>query len=172
MNKSKGNMYSWITATKNLIGGSCKNNCSYCLSAGSMILMADFTEKPIENIQVGDVIIGQKKINGKEFRRFFPSKVTNIMKRTSQKTIRILTNKGFLQCTPEHKIMGSTENRQGVDWKEARGYSPYQIVRFIGRTTNDTEEYLKGWLSGYIEGDGCFFITKSRPRKDGNKKEY
>jgi len=155
LNKSKGNMFGWINATWNTISGRCHHNCEYCLCRGTKILMNDFSEKNIEDIKIGDKVIGLKNM-GKPFKRFQEVLVLDTFKRIS-KTINIITNKGNLRCTPEHKIMGSTEKRSWTDWKQAKEYSPYQVIRKIGNFTGIDQDWKFGWLSGYIEGDGCFF---------------
>lgn len=151
-------MFSFITRTWNPLGGECPHKCKYCLPEGTLVLMGDFSQKPIEDVTVEDTIIGLKTT--KTVKRFTRSKVTETMKRIG-KTIIVETERGGkLECTPEHMLMGSTENRHGIDWKQAKAFSPYQIVRYIGEPAPESEDYLKGWLTGYADGDGCFFEAK------------
>jgi len=155
LNKQKSNMYNWVTKTRNFIGGRCPHNCEYCLTSGTKILMSNFTIKNIEDIKIGDSIIGLKK-NKTKYYKFAVSTVKNIFKRIS-KTIIIKTKHNTLQVTPEHLLMGSTEVRNCSDWRMAKNYSPYQHLRYITTPKIFTQQKKIGWITGFCDGDGCFF---------------
>lgn len=155
INKSKGNMYPFVSHTWNPIKGKCPHNCSYCLIDGTKILMDDFSVKNIEDVKTGDFIIGLKK-DKIGFYKFTVSKVKNISKHTAQ-TIIIKTEHNTLQVTPEHLLIGSTKVRNCSDWRMAKSYSPYQHLRYINTPKEFTQEKKIGWITGFCDGDGCFF---------------
>jgi DNA repair photolyase len=167
LNKSKGNMYEWITHTWNTVKGACYHDCSYCHPAGTMILMADFTQKPIERIAIGDHIIGITKENQKGFYRLKRTVVTNLSTRESN-VLEFVTDDGYLQCTPEHPLMGSTPIRNCTDWKEAKSFSPYENLRYISKHSRGvySDELRMGYLKGIRDGDGCVFSFKNKEGRE------
>jgi len=166
LRESKGNMYRFVTHTWNPIKGRCPHDCSYCLSEGTMILMGDFTQQPIEDIKRDQIVIGIEKTETR-YLRFTRSRVLNVSKRIA-KTLKIETDDNWIICTPDHSIMGSTEARNCSDWKTAKAFSPYENLRFVHR--KGREHYCRmhrlGYLRGIIDGDGCIFSFKN---KEGRK---
>lgn len=155
LNKSKGNMYGFVSHTWNAISGKCPHDCEYCLPANTMILMGDFSLKRIDEIKTGETVIGLNTASS-GFNKFTKSQVTNTSVKEAN-TIYFNTTKGDLECTPEHMLYGSTENRKCNDWKQAKTFSPYQLLRYLGEPKTETINHKKGWITGFIDGDGCFF---------------
>jgi len=127
-------MYDWVNDSFNTIGGECPHECSYCHPAGTKVMMGDYTQKPIEKVQIGDEIIGLQKItiNGKTkgYLKFLKTKVVDLSTRYAR-TLKFETVDGNLICTPEHPLLGSTEKRNGTDWKAAKAFSPYEHLRYV-----------------------------------------
>ena len=176
LKKAQGNMYNFVTHMQTHLGGKCSNECHYCLPEGALVLMGDYTEKPIEKIKMGEEIVGisQDKVTG--YNKFVKAKVKATMNRKAE-TIKITTDDGAIECTPDHLLMGSSKARlSGGDWKQAKAFSPRQLLKFVGIKPNDTIQqrwigcnpFEEGWLSGYIDGDGCFFKFRMNPE---NKKK-
>jgi len=167
LNKQKGNMYGFIDYTWNTCKGKCPHDCSYCHPANTNILMGDFSIKCIEDIKIDDEIIGLSKTNNKGYYKFVKSKVVNKSKRYAEKLLKITTKENILYCTPEHPLMGSTENRNGSDWKSAKSFSPFQNLRYVHKGVNIFSKNQRfGYLKGIIDGDGCIFNFKN---KEGNQ---
>lgn len=158
----------------------CYGNIGFCVPAGTPILMGDLSWKPIEMIREGDNVVGVSISPQKEKRLFDANKKTErpeeyskltkvrvlaTMKRKS-KTILIKTDKGELEVTPEHPLFGSTPRRNQQFWRRARSFKSGDWIRFMPnskpRLNND---YIKGWLTGYVEGDGCFYNRSYPPLK-------
>ncbi len=163
LNKQKGDMYSFVNFTWNAIKGKCLHDCNYCLSGETKILMGDFTSKPISDIRKGDVVMGLGTSDG--YKKFVKSKVLALSKRKS-KTIIINTNKGKLECTPEHKLYGSSNKRNCIDWRQAKIFSPYDLIRFLGVPKIESKTHKLGWMTGFIDGDGCFFKFYNKERRE------
>jgi len=163
LNKVRGNMYSFCTHTWNVIKGKCPHDCSYCLSGETNVLMGDFTHKRISEIKIGDEVIGLET-NGK-FKKFAKSKVLNLSKRKAI-TIIIKTDKERIECTPEHKLYGSSDKRHCVDWRQAKVFSPYDLMRFVGEPKRESDTHKLGWIVGFIEGDGCFFKFYNKEKRE------
>lgn len=157
--KKGSQMYPWASETRNPLGGRCQHNCSYCLDGNTKILMSNFEEIPIGVLEEGEEIIGiEKKDSG--YRKYTTGTIEKVNTRES-KTYLIETENDKIITTPEHPFLGGTSKRNGRDWIKARSLSPYYLLRYVGRPIKKSKKYLKGWLSGYIEGDGCFFDCKN-----------
>lgn len=167
LNKSKGNMYDFVTHTWNPIRGECSHSCDYCHPYGTLIMMADFTQKPIESVCIGDNIIGISKELSNGFYRFCRTKVVNTSKR-NHKILKFTTDENELYCTPEHPLMSSTEARGCTDWRQAKSISPYQSLRYVSNFSRGDFSLDKrlGYLKGAIDGDGCIFKHYNNEKRE------
>lgn len=158
LNESKGNMYDFINFTWNTIKGKCYHDCAYCHPPGTMIVMSDFTQKDIVDVEVGDKIIGISKDPRSAYYRFIESYVTGKSSRMGD-TIRINTEDSNIICTKEHPLFGSTPSRNCNDWRRADLFKPLDSIRFL--SCNSRGDYNKqhrlGYIRGIIDGDGCVF---------------
>ena len=159
LNESKGNMYGFITNTWNSIKGKCYHDCSYCHPKGTLVLMGDFSYKSIEDIKIGDSIIGIKKENSKYY-KFVKSFVKNTSKRVSA-IKKITTEDNFLECTEEHPLFGSIKKRIKGEFLPAEKYKIGDTLRFVSKDFNNSKNYYLGYINGFVDGDGCFFNFKN-----------
>ena len=92
----------------------CSLNCTYCYAAGTKILMADGTEKNIEDISVGDMILGfDENFKPLSSKANIKSRVTHVFHRKSE-VVKI--THPYLRntyVTPEHPIASSTSETRG-----------------------------------------------------------
>jgi len=165
MKKSNGNMYDDVV-TWNPLGGQCPHQCAYCLDGETLIMMSNFTQKRIKDVEVGDVVVGVKQ-SASGYKKFDFVQVTEIFKRTSQ-TIKITTEDSSIICTREHELMGSTAIRHCTDWRQARMFSPFDTIKFITNKSRGgfTEEQRLGYLRGVIDGDGCIYVKKRSIKRE------
>lgn len=130
----------------------CNARCTFCLRADTMILMADFTWKRIDGIEVGDMVIGfsEKAVKG-EYARYAPTRVTKVMSR-KDKTLRIEAGAARLNVTKEHPLL-----MEGHRWRKAGKVRSGQKIRFFSDVyANGVEnwKYRLGYLKGVMDGDG------------------
>lgn len=124
----------WCHFTWNPIKGKCGYDCDYCLPWETKILMADYSEKSISAIQIGDEVlgVGGEDVLGK-FGRLQRSQVVECGDRLAA-TIVIETADDSLECTPEHPIYcRSAAMTRSTDYKKARAVSPYDRLFYVGR---------------------------------------
>jgi hypothetical protein len=100
-----------------------------CLAAGSMVTMSDGTQKAIENIKVGDSILGVKDgqiTNGTVLAKFTFDR---------REIVRIVLDDGTkIYCTPEHHFLTTS------GWKKAKDLKPMEPVYVLeqyGRSSSD-----------------------------------
>lgn len=159
----------------------------YCTPAGTRITMADWSQKPIQEVQPGDEVIGWELRDGKRWLR--PSKVLKVGGHPTQPVNRYwLSNGRSVMCTPGHRWWrgphGSGEeykplavparrNRrkdgirvldsvagypQGPGGKAGMASLRQLLVPASRLDTRDT-----GWLAGFFDGEGTIKKNKSHP---------
>lgn len=130
----------------------CNLACSWCFAPDTPVLMADWTWKPISDIQVGDLVWSFRN------RRYEIARVERTVTRTAAERVSVRFGDREVVCTPDHvfatphQIDGRLRSR--ADELEGRhvrvskmdGWSPDEMVR--------NEEWWTGWLQGLILGDG------------------
>lgn len=142
----------------------CDLCCTYCITGDTEIRMADYSLKPIKDIQIGDKILGFEEYpdKGKQT-KVKEALVEQIFQRTAKIIELKFSNGESLYITPNHKILtkrNSYDNR--FDYKEAGklkiGDKVYQLPIIdknldINSPVFD-KEYQIGYLIAMILGDG------------------
>lgn len=129
--------------------GGCGYRCSWCLAKGQRVLMADWSYTPIEDIHVGDLIMG---LEGGEIHAT-PVVATHF---NGLKPVVRVEPSGLL-CTADHKILNIKYRRF---WQRAETLVG-GVIKTL-RLGEITEEYKRGWLAGYLRGDGNFHLYRKR----------
>jgi len=76
------------------------NGSQACFVAGTPVLMADGTEKPIERIREGDEVAAFDGLNALESR-----KVKHLMVHRNRRVLLIVAGHSSVRCTPEHPFL-------------------------------------------------------------------
>ena len=133
------------------------NACNLnCFVAGTKILMSDYSYKNIEDIKVGDEIMGfNEEIEKGKQRKLNPTKVTHTFYRHDN-IYRIQTVDGEdVLCTKEHPFLDGRG-----DWKRAEDISiKHKLNKFPGDMTLREvdimdENYMIGYIISTWLGDG------------------
>jgi hypothetical protein len=118
-----------------------------CFPSGTPILMRDWSEKSVERIEVGDVVIGFYQGEGAgRTGGLTPTEVVATGSREAN-LIKVTTSHGreFL-CTPEHPFLNRNTSIKSR-------YLPAKVGREIGSVyTKRFGDYR--WLSGIFDGEG------------------
>lgn len=80
----------------------CSLNCTYCVLEGTKIKLSDGSEKNIEDLQVGEEILGFDEHNPYQLK---PAKITHTFHRKAENLYRIITDNSSLYITGNHKIV-------------------------------------------------------------------
>lgn len=131
----------------------CTLNCVWCFGENTEILMEDFTTKPIKDIKVGDKVMGIKRNGSRLQTKLQPTLVTNLMSKDDE---TILVN-GKTVVTPNHKFY---YNKHRPVWQQIKNLHLEDVKKINYFSLENEDDYWKGWLSGIIDGDGCFFDFK------------
>lgn len=130
-----------------------------CNPAGTPILMGDWTYKDIENINIGDSVVGWKDKEGKYNKpKLTKSKVLFKGCREADVVKVIFKNGNIIRCTADHKWWS---NKQFKAKKTATtkkyNYWPAEVGKRIAylnwMTCSDNSMDLK-WLAGIFDGEG------------------
>ncbi len=131
-----------------------------CHSEGTKILMSDWTEKPIEDVEVGDEVIGFQFLN----RRTRLTNTAVLAKHNGiSDTQKCLLESGrSVVSTPDHmwwtgrpKGEHRTYNTLGFGYKDLHGLiraycPPEELSDDIGKIR------IASWLGGFFDGEGSF----------------
>lgn len=126
----------------------CNLACTYCHRKGTPILMENFTTKPIEEIKIGDSVIGFLKPGIGKFQKLAISKVIGTQKRLSP-VISMETDRGSTFCSSDHKWWNG---RHYIPAKE--GMKVFSIYDGKIVTPQCSRDYKMGWLCGMFARDG------------------
>ena len=147
---------------------SCNLACDYCNPAGTPILMADLTYKPIEEVKTGDKVIGFIIPEEKDKHTYFTIATIEGTAVRESDIVKVKTTNGDFRCTPDHK------------WFNGRSYTPARIgmdIKYVSDPIyfKETDDYKLGYIHGMMAGDGAFsegkHIYKDGPQK-GNTNIY
>lgn len=146
----------------------------YCLPKDAPILMADFTEKPISSLKIGDKVIGWERKKGGQRQLVF-STVQKLLKREAYLEKVTLENGKILYCTPDHKwATGWSKNgdenieysipRTGRMGGGGKGSASRVLEIFSGTKPKvETTDYMYGYIFGAFHGDGwCVESTETK----------
>jgi len=127
-----------------------------CISQESNILMSDLSFKKLEDIKIGDEVIGLcKQGTGKHY-HLTSSKVLAVKRKGLRACVQITNQNNSLICTPDHKILSRVYD-DCLSWREAFALKNKYVkearpLSFPFFTTSS--EFWKGWITGLMQGDG------------------
>lgn len=137
-------------------------NCPYCFVAGTKILMGDFTYKNIEDVKVGDEIIGVEEFVSQkgQKRKTVKSKVLKTFVHVEDELLRIKTsNNKEVTCTPNHPFLvegyGKNHSRNFRKIQDVKiGYDLFSTYYYPIDIDYNSKQYNLGYLVGAWTGDG------------------
>lgn len=146
------------------------HNCSYCTVAGTLITVPGLLQKKIEDLVVGDKVIGiDEYLEPGKLRHLKETTVTDIMTRKSE-CIKISHPQleHDLIVTPEHPILtpGGWVPAGKLPQNGSIYYVPDLMDGYPGADT-DAAQYHLGYLIGAWLGDGMMFH-----KEYGNRDHY
>lgn len=136
-------------ATSIITSRGCSYRCAFCLPKGTLVLTEDLTYIPIEQIKIGDILIGIVKRD--TLISYERSRVLDTFKR-KDRIYKIKTTKGNVKSTSEHPWL-SNDYR----WRKTKDFVPGQFLRKVStplRLPIETDNYKIGYIAGAFEGDG------------------
>ena len=123
----------------------CSLNCSYCLLEGTQIKLSDGSEKNIEDLQVGEEILGFDEHNPYQLK---PAKITHTFHRKAENLYRIITDNSSLYITGNHKIV--TDNGWMAVEDLTTGYHPGIIDKDRRPMFSNSMDVFQDTVSGDV----------------------
>ncbi|CAA9520123.1 MAG: Radical SAM domain protein, partial [uncultured Solirubrobacteraceae bacterium] len=134
----------------------CSHACTYCLAGDTPVLLADGRTKAMEDLQVGDAIIGTERAG--RYRRYVETVVRDHWS-TVKPAFRVTLEDGTeLVTSGDHRFLTKRGWKHVVDGDRQR---PHLTVnnellgtgRFAA-VPDHSDDYRRGYLCGLIRGDG------------------
>lgn len=126
--------------------------CAWCIAKGQRVTMADGSWKPIEEVQVGDFVLGIEDPETKEHTRFAPAEVLAAV----NQGVKPLWSLNGLLATGDHRVLTQTQRSRYTAIRELRMHDTLVAIP-------EPEPWdPASWLSGYLDGDGSFYGQKTR----------
>lgn len=139
----------------------------YCLAAGTMVRMADYTTRAIETLRPGDWVLGADKTG-----LTFPVQVVRLFDQGTKTVMDYRFTDGrkkshFVEtCTAEHKFLVDYLRRNAVDVLpvgKAKG-NRYGYIRPSGFDDTGLPDHPGALLLGLLLGDGSMPKAKAKSR--------
>ena len=131
-----------------------------CVVEGSKILMGNLTTKNVEDVQIGDEIIGLKKKNYSwEIKK---QKVLNKQCNGVKEVIKIKAGNNSLELTPDHRILAEAGFQdKGTDIRYFEASKCWGRNVKVFNCVDNLSDYYAGMLIGFIESDGWVHQSKT-----------
>ena len=132
-----------------------------CHASGTNILMGDWSWKKIEEVSVGDEVVGfvLPKFRSKTRTSLVRTKVLATGSRLAQANEYVLESGAAVRCTPNHKWWSGRHGSDGHKAYSTLGTNAYRDLSGLVRVTEvfDRDPELladAAWLAGMIDGEG------------------
>lgn len=141
--------------------GGCNLTCTWCFAPNTPVLMADWTEKPISDVRIGDLVASFRN------RRYEVARVENTLTRTVDERVTVIYGDREVVTTPDHVFANphhiDGRRRSKASELEGRhlrvsaleGWEPDNLIR--------TDDWWTGWLQGVVLGDGHVGQSAAHP---------
>lgn len=130
-----------------------------CIAQGSKILMSDMSSKNIEDVRIGDKILGWNDTT----KALTESTVLNAACTGKKDVINIATDHNSLWLTPDHRILVNSEGDGVWRWVDAiyTYQNKYNVKQFPYIT--NLHEYYCGIFLGLFDSDGSLCKSNVTP---------
>jgi len=153
----------------------CEHGCIYCLHGNTPILMGDGRTKPLQKVEVGDVIYGTERQG--HYRYYARTRVQDHWS-TLKPTYRITLADGTtLVASSDHRFLTDRGWKFVTGTEQGSNRRPHLTtnnqMRGVGgfeRPPHFTDAYRRGYLCGMIRGDAYVGeYSYDRPGRNGDQ---
>lgn len=142
-----------------------------CTPAGTKMLMSNWSYKNIEDVKVGDEVIGYTVGSGNIRGRCLPSKVLASGDRLALTQTLFLKSGKKIRCTLDHKWFTGRSGTDGHHVYAEAGFKKSNVKKLVkgfdvyGELPKEYT-YEAGWLGGMFDGDGSVSSTLTITQSD------
>lgn len=148
----------------------CEIGCPMCFAAGTKVLMADYTYKNIEEIKIGDEVVGFKESADKQGakRRIEKATVLNTFIHVESELIKVKTSEGNeIVSTPNHPFLskGTGQNHSRKFTQIGRLKIGDQVYAYgfpVDSINYSSIDYAIGYVVGSWVGDGSLYHSTDK----------
>lgn len=128
----------------------------YCLVPGTRVLTSELKWKPIEDVQIGEELVGFDEALGRNTKTA-PS-IVEKTKRLSKETIRIVTDRGVIEGSTDHMLVGRRLSPGGQlatrQWYRMDELKVGDALPYFVKPWEQATAFEDGWMSGILDGEG------------------
>jgi hypothetical protein len=126
-----------------------------CVSPDTLVLTADFRWVAISEVAPGDELISvdENPPGGKGAARKMRKATVEARFHLKSPALRIVTDRGEIVVTPEHKLLNFYGNSY-LKWQEAKRLKVGGLLRMLVDPWPDSRGYGDGWFGGMLDGEG------------------
>ena len=136
-----------------------------CFRAGTKIMMADLSWKNIEDVRVGDVVVGidEEPPGDKQYRRLRKAIVEATMVTPGKETFVVETTHGSFEATAEHPMLAMQIGRRNIArWAPVSTLQPGDRLRWVAPPSEVNPTREAGYLAGFFDGEGNLSVVKGK----------
>ena len=126
-----------------------------CLAPGTKILTSNFIWKNIEDLNIGENLVGFSEDLGKNI-VFENSVIENIITQIVPR-YKVITDKGIVICSGTHKWAAMKKYKKGYSkrkWFKTIDLKEGMCISFLKEPWETTNTFKDGWISGMLDGEG------------------
>ena len=131
-------------------GGTIADN-DYCVDPKARVLCSDLIWRPAQALVIGQEIIAFPETGSK--RKMCKATVTSI-KSLTRPTLRLVTDRGSVVVSQEHRWLVKASGKHLYDWKETRNIQPGDYIPFYAEPWEAERSHEAGYLAGLLDGEG------------------
>lgn len=161
----------------NAVGTNLHRICKTCITEGMRLLTEDLTWLPVENLRVGDRLVGFSE-NLKHGENTFEPAVVESIEKVIEPCYRLTMADGTtMVVSHNHQWVGSRPNDKHAKWLTTekmlgkRSKANYTLKRLVKPWEPDLS-YDAGWLAGFLDGEGAltgYTLSVAQSDKDSNR---
>lgn len=142
--------------------GYCNLKCSWCFVPETPVLLADWSWKPIGEIEPGERVIAVQRPRPGAHLRLVR---THVVRSLERKAPTVWVN-DRVRCTPDHPFWIAGRDAEGrlrhSGWRRVDRALWSRALYTTDPVTHRESDYQRGWLAGMADGDGCFWTLRRR----------
>lgn len=130
-------------------------SADYCLAPETKILTTEFRWKPIQELQVGEGIIGFDEHTSTHAGRKFKRGVVLKTKRLLKNCVKLITSEGEIICSKDHMFLATEKaTKCSTVWVKAEKLQKGAHIPKVSEVWETPDNNETGWMGGFLDGEG------------------
>ncbi|KKN02737.1 hypothetical protein LCGC14_1114620 [marine sediment metagenome] len=127
-----------------------------CLALGTKILKANLSWQEIQDVEVGDEVVGFDEFQqkGERYRKLRRSRVLAVTPSIAE-CFEVVTDRGTVTCTSNHRWLITDSHPADRLWRRTDQLKLGHYLRWLSPPTAPRTDWTAGYLAGAFDGEGC-----------------